>query len=80
MIVDIKVPDVGEGVTQVTLTEWVKTVGDAVEVGDVIVEVMTDKASFDVESTHKGTLTETLVAPDEEVSVETVLGRLNVSD
>jgi len=78
MKVDIPVPDVGEGVTQVTLTEWLKSIGERVETGEVIVEIMTDKAAFEVESPASGTLSEILVQPDDEVDISTVLGRLEV--
>ncbi len=80
MKIDIKVPDVGEGVTQVTLTEWRKSIGDPVEKGEIIVEIMTDKAAFDVESHEAGILCETLVEPDEEISVDTILGRIETTD
>ncbi len=78
MKTDVLAPDVGEGVTQVTLTEWLKAVGDTVAEGEVIVELMTDKAAFEVESPASGTLSEILVEPDEEIAVGTVLGRIDV--
>ena len=78
MKVGIKVPDVGEGVTQVTLTEWLKAVGDRVEKGEVIVEMMTDKAAIEVESPVSGVLSEILVQSEEEISIDRTLGRIDV--
>ena len=78
MTIEIKAPDVGEGVTQVTVTEWRKAVGEAVDAGEVIVELMTDKAAFDVESPVTGTVVAIIVENDEEVSVGAVLGLVDV--
>ena len=63
--------------TQVTLTEWLKAVGNTVAEGEVIVELMTDKAAFEDESPAAGTLSEILVEPDEEIAVGSVLGRID---
>ena len=78
MTIEIKAPDVGDGVTQVTVTEWRKAVGETVEAGEVIVELMTDKAAFDVESPVTGKVVEIIVDNDEEVSVGSVLGLIDV--
>lgn len=65
----ITVPDVGEGVTLVTLTSWLKAVGDPVKKHEVIAEIMTDKAAFDIESPCDGVLAATFAAEDEEIRV-----------
>lgn len=72
---DILLPEIGEGVTEATLVEWVVSPGESFEPGAVIVEFMTDKVSMEIEAEEAGTLSEVLVQADEEVRVGTVLGR-----
>ena len=72
----ITVPEVGDGVTLVTLTQWLKAVGDRVERGEVIAEIMTDKAAFDVESPYAGVVTATLANEDDEIRVGSELAHV----
>ena len=52
----IKVPSVGESVTQATIGEWQKKTGDYVRQNDVLVVMETDKASMDLVAEHSGQL------------------------
>ena len=72
---NIVLPEVGEGVTEATVVSWLKDPGDNFAVGEVIVEIMTDKVSMDIEAEEAGQLTEILIAADQEVRIGTVLGR-----
>ncbi|MEQ8433643.1 MAG: lipoyl domain-containing protein [Oceanicaulis sp.] len=76
MSIDIPAPDVGEGVTHLIVAEWLKRPGDAVTEGELIVEVMTDKANFEVHAPASGVLKEICAEADEEVSVGAPLGRI----
>ena len=76
MKVDIRAPEVGDGVTHATVAGWHKKVGEAVEEGELLVDVSTDKAAFDVMAPASGTLTERLVEADTEVEVGQVIGRI----
>ncbi|MCP5370838.1 MAG: hypothetical protein H6907_03825 [Hyphomicrobiales bacterium] len=76
MSIDITMPDVGEGVTEATVVAWLKQVGDPVAAGEVIVEIMTDKASMEVEAPAGGVLGEIIHGADEEVRIGTVIGRI----
>ena len=58
MRVEIPLPRVGETVDEVYLVSWLKNAGDSVNVGDVLMEVETDKAQVEVTSPVAGTLTE----------------------
>ncbi|MDY5854976.1 MAG: biotin/lipoyl-containing protein [Arcanobacterium sp.] len=69
----IKMPALGESVTEGTITTWLKAVGDTVEVDEPIVEVSTDKVDTEVPSPVAGTLLSLEVAEDETVDVGTVL-------
>ncbi|MBW3069682.1 MULTISPECIES: 2-oxoglutarate dehydrogenase, E2 component, dihydrolipoamide succinyltransferase [unclassified Actinomyces] len=69
----VKMPALGESVTEGTVSSWLKSVGDTVEVGDPLLEVATDKVDTEVPSPVAGTLLEIRVAEDETVEVGTVL-------
>ncbi len=66
-------PQLGETVSEGTITRWFKNVGDTVAVDEVLFEVSTDKVDTEVPSTSAGTLTEIKVAEGETVDVGTVL-------
>ena len=78
MYVDIIVPEVGDGVTQATISEWLISVGDHVVEGETIVEIMTDKAAFEVPSPAYGILKEIVIESDTEVAVGSVIGRIEI--
>src|ERR1700733_2514949 len=54
---DIKLPELGEGVTEGELVKWLVKVGDDVQPDQPIVEIMTDKATVEVPSPQKGKVT-----------------------
>ena len=62
-------PEMGESVTEGTVLEWHVAEGDAVEEGDTVVEVSTDKVDAEVPAPASGTITKILVGPDETVEV-----------
>lgn len=65
----VKMPALGESVTEGTVTSWLKQVGDTVEVDEPIVEVSTDKVDSEVPSPIAGVITKILVEEDETVEV-----------
>ena len=56
MSLEIKIPTVGESITEVTIAEWMKADGDAVEMDEVIAELESDKATFELTAEQAGTL------------------------
>jgi len=46
MTIDITIPALGESITEATILRWLKTVGEAVERDEIIVEIETDKATW----------------------------------
>ncbi len=56
MAIDIKVPTVGESITEVTLAKWVKREGDWVERDEVIAELESEKATFEINAEQSGIL------------------------
>jgi pyruvate dehydrogenase E2 component (dihydrolipoamide acetyltransferase) len=66
---DITMPQLGESVTEGTITRWMKSVGERVELDEVLFEVSTDKVDSEVPSPVAGVLTEILVDEGETVEV-----------
>lgn len=56
MAIDIKVPSIGESITEVTLTKWMKSDGDWVERDEVIAELESEKATFEINAEQQGIL------------------------
>src|SRR4051812_15783925 len=77
--VQITLPQMGESVTEGTILEWLKQVGDTVELDEGVVEVSTDKVDTEVPAPASGVLTAIYVQPDETVPTGTVLGEIEVS-
>jgi 2-oxoglutarate dehydrogenase E2 component (dihydrolipoamide succinyltransferase) len=61
MATEIRVPTLGESVTEVTVARWLKKVGDAVKQDEALAELETDKVTQEVYATSAGTLTEIVV-------------------
>ncbi|MDT3331369.1 2-oxoglutarate dehydrogenase, E2 component, dihydrolipoamide succinyltransferase [Microbacterium sp. KSW-18] len=73
---DVVLPELGESVTEGTVTRWLKQVGDDVAVDEPLLEISTDKVDTEIPSPIAGTLTEILVQEDETVEVGAVLARV----
>src|SRR5665648_675427 len=73
---DVRMPALGESVTEGTVTRWLKQVGDTVAVDEPLLEISTDKVDTEVPSPVAGTILELVVAEDETVAVGTVLARI----
>ena len=70
---DVILPQLGETVTEGTITQWFKKVGDAVAEDEPLFEVSTDKVDTEVPSPVSGTLTEIRVEEGDTVDVGTVI-------
>lgn len=73
---DIVMPELGESVTEGTITRWLKNVGDTVETDEPLLEVSTDKVDTEVPSPVSGTIVEILFSEDDTVDVGTVIVRV----
>ncbi|MFG6476656.1 2-oxoglutarate dehydrogenase, E2 component, dihydrolipoamide succinyltransferase [Microbacterium sp. P06] len=73
---EVKLPELGESVTEGTVTRWLKAVGDDVAVDEPLLEISTDKVDTEIPSPVAGTLQEILVAEDETVEVGAALARI----
>ncbi|SDQ31971.1 2-oxoglutarate dehydrogenase, E2 component, dihydrolipoamide succinyltransferase [Leucobacter chromiiresistens] len=72
----VKLPSLGESITEGTVTRWLKSVGDSVEVDEPLLEVSTDKVDTEVPSPFAGVLQEILVQEDDTVEVGGELARI----
>ena len=70
---EIKVPELAESITEGTIAQWVKKVGDRVEKGEFIVELETDKVNAEIISEEAGVLTQILAEEGDTVLVGQVI-------
>ena len=78
MTVEIKVPGVGESVTEATLAEWFKNDGDPVERDEPLFVIETDKVTLEVEAEAEGVL-KISVAEGETVAIGAVVGTIDTA-
>ncbi len=78
MTTQIKVPTLGESVTEATVAKWFKAVGEAVKADEPLVELETDKVTVEVPAPASGVLTDILVPAGATVEVGAVLGAIGV--
>src|SRR5438270_7397958 len=74
----IKMPQLGESVTEGTVDKWLKHEGDFVKRDEPLVEVVTDKVNAEIPSPFEGKLVKISVAAGEVVSVGAVIGQIEV--
>ncbi len=79
MSTEVKVPAAGESITEVVIGEWLKRVGDRVEVDEPLVEIETEKATLEVPSPVAGVITEQLKQQNEPALVGEVIARIDAS-
>ncbi len=77
-VIDITMPAMGESVSEGTILEWAKAVGDSIAEDETIVEISTDKVDAEMPSPASGTITEILAQAGDTVEVGQVLARMSV--
>ena len=77
MSVEIRVPSLGESVTEATVARWFKQIGDAVVADEPLVELETDKVTLEFNAPASGVLAEITVEEGGEVEVGALLGSIN---
>ena len=76
MAIDIKVPALGESVTEATVGQWFKKPGEAVKIDEPLVELETDKVTVEVPSPVAGVLSDIKVEQGSTVGIGSVLGSI----
>ncbi len=74
---DIRVPTLGESVTEATVATWFKKVGEAVKVDEMLCELETDKVTVEVPATSAGVLAEIVAKEGETVGVDALLATID---
>jgi pyruvate dehydrogenase E2 component (dihydrolipoamide acetyltransferase) len=77
MSVNIEMPKLSDTMTEGTLVKWHKNVGDSVEIGDILADIETDKATMEMEAYDDGVLTEILIQAGEKAPIGATLAILN---
>ena len=80
MATEIRVPTLGESVTEATVGQWFKQAGDAVTADEPLVELETDKVTVEVPAPASGVLSEIVVKAGDTVAVGSVLGAIADGD
>lgn len=80
MSTEIRVPTLGESVTEATIGQWFKAAGDAVTTDEPLVELETDKVSIEVPSPASGVLAEIVANEGDTVEVDALLGLIAAGD
>ena len=76
MPVELKVPSVGESISEVQIGDWLKSVGDTVNQDDIVVTLETDKVTVELPAPVSGTISQILVKKGETAQVGDILGYL----
>ena len=78
-IVEVKVPQLSESVSEATLLQWKKKVGDAVAIDEILIEVETDKVVLEVPAPAAGVIVEIVQADGATVAAEQLIARIDTA-
>ena len=76
-MIPIKVPPLGESITEATISRWAKKEGDAVAIGETLVELETDKITVEVPALNAGVLVKRLKQEGDVVQLAELLAELD---
>tara|TARA_B100000579_G_scaffold130577_1_gene105374 strand:+ start:34 stop:1332 length:1299 start_codon:yes stop_codon:yes gene_type:complete len=77
MIVDVVMPKMGESITEGTILEWYKKIGDSIEKDETLLEIGTDKVDSEIPSPESGTVCDILANPNDVIDVGNVIARID---
>ena len=80
MSIEVKVPTLGESITEATLGQWLKKPGDPVEADEAVASLETDKVAVEVNAPVAGTMGEQLAAEGDNIQVGAVIARIEAAD
>src|ERR1700758_2562901 len=78
-IVEVKVPQLSESVSEATLLQWKKKAGEAVAVDEILIEVETDKVVLEVPAPSAGVLVEIVQADGATVAAEQLIAKIDTA-
>jgi pyruvate/2-oxoglutarate dehydrogenase complex dihydrolipoamide acyltransferase (E2) component len=73
---EVKLPQIAEGVDKASVSYWHRAIGESVKEGEDLVELVTDKATFNLPAPVSGVLREVSISEGSEVKVGQVLGKI----
>jgi 2-oxoglutarate dehydrogenase E2 component (dihydrolipoamide succinyltransferase) len=77
-VVDMVMPQMGEGIIECTVLNWLKNIGDSIDADDSVLEVATDKVDTEVPSPHSGKLVELLVKEGDVITIGSAVARIEI--
>ena len=80
MVIDVVMPKMGESITEGTIIEWRKKIGDIVEMDEILLEIGTDKVDSEIPSPTPGTIVEILAKPNDIMEVGTVIAKVETDN
>jgi 2-oxoglutarate dehydrogenase E2 component (dihydrolipoamide succinyltransferase) len=80
MLVDVVMPKMGESITEGTILEWRKQVGDPIAKDEILLEIGTDKVDSEIPSPYGGTVVEILAQPNDVVAVGVPIARIETGE
>ncbi len=79
MIVDVVMPKLGESITEGTIIEWTKRLGNTIQKDETLLEISTDKVDSEVPSPATGKIIEIMYQPNETVPVDQIIARIGTT-
>ena len=76
MIVDVIMPKMGESITEGTILEWYKEVGEAINKDETLLEIGTDKVDSEIPAPDSGIIVEILAKPNDVIDVGEVIAKI----
>jgi len=77
MIIDVVMPKMGESITEGTILEWKKQIGDSIAMDEILLEIGTDKVDSEIPSSAEGVIVEILAKPNDIIEVGKVIAKIN---
>jgi len=77
MIIDVVMPKMGESITEGTILEWRKKVGESIEMDEILLEIGTDKVDSEIPSSAAGVVVEILAEPNDVKDVGAVIAKID---
>ena len=77
MIIDVVMPKMGESITEGTILEWRKQVGDKIELDEILLEIGTDKVDSEIPSSASGVIIELFAKPNDVIEVGKVIAKID---
>jgi len=77
MIIDVVMPKMGESITEGTILEWKKKVGDSIAMDEILLEIGTDKVDSEIPSSAEGVIVEILAKPNDIIEVGKVIAKID---